>query len=307
LAIFERVDDRRGIAETLDLLGLAKYMQGNLVEAVGYLDRAIALFRDLHDLAGLTSALAHRAVSVTTYHSCTAATLPEFAHQAIGMVEEAIQVALELGWRASEAFARMVLASVLGPRGEYSRALSEVQTALRTADEIDHRQWTCASQYTLAEIHRELLDLDVARRQFEQALALANELGSGNWTTSITGSLASTLLASVALAEAAALLEDRPVDDGPHPTTLGQRQVRLAMAELALLQGEAGRALPLLDSLRGDTATAPRVDLVRARALRALGRVDEAEATLLSAYELATSCDLKSVTSAVAYPFERCD
>jgi DNA-binding CsgD family transcriptional regulator/Tfp pilus assembly protein PilF len=296
LAIFERVDDRRGIAETLDLLGLAKYMQGNLVEAVGYLDRAIALFRELDDRAGLTSALAHRAVSVTTYHSCTAATLPEFAHQAIGMVDEAIQVAQDLGWRASEAFARMVLASVLGPRGEYARALSEIQTALRIADEIEHRQWTCASQYTLAEIHRELLAMDVARRQFEQALELARELGSGNWTTVITGSLASTLLASGATLPAAALLGDRPVDDGLFPTTLGQRQVRLAAAELALLQGEAARALPLLDSLRGDTATAPQVDLVRARALHALGRLDEAAATLLSAYELATSCGLQSVT-----------
>jgi DNA-binding CsgD family transcriptional regulator len=68
------------------------------------------------------------------------------------------------------------------------------------------------------------------------------------------------------------------------------------MAELALLQGEAARALPLLDSLRGDNATAPQVDLARARAIRALGRLDEAEAALLSASELATSCGLQSVT-----------
>jgi DNA-binding CsgD family transcriptional regulator len=77
---------------------------------------------------------------------------------------------------------------------------------------------------------------------------------------------------------------------------MGQRQVRLATADLALRQGEAGPALRLLDSLRGDTATAPQVDLVRARALGALGRLDEAEATLLSACELATSCGLASVS-----------
>jgi DNA-binding NarL/FixJ family response regulator len=295
LAIFERLDDRGGIAETLDLLGLAEYMQGHLVEAVGYLDRAIALFRALDDRAGLTSALAHRAVSVTTYHSCTAPTLPEFARQATGMVDEAMQVAQELGWRASEAFARMVLASVLGPRGEYARALSEVQTALRIAGEIDHRQWACAARYVLAEIQRDLIALDEARRQFEQALGLARELGSGNWITTITGSLASTLLASGETQSAAALLEDSLADD-KRPATMGQRQVRLATAGLALSQGEAGRALRLLDSLRGDIATAPQVDLVRARALRALGRLGEAEATLLTAYELATSCSLASVT-----------
>jgi DNA-binding NarL/FixJ family response regulator len=295
LAIFERLDDSRGIAETLDLLGLARYMQGNLSEAVGYLDRAIALFRELDDRAGLTSALAHRAVSVTTYHSWTVPAPAEFTRQALGMVEEAAQVAQDLGWRASEAFARMVLASVLGPRGEYARALSEVQTALRIAEEIDHRQWTCASRYMLAEIHRDLFALDTARRQFEQALGLAHELGSGNWISIITGSLASTLLASSATSEAAALIEARSGQDAP-PQTMGQRQVRLATAELAQRQGEAERALGLLDSLRGDTATAPGVSLVRARALRALDRLDDAEATLHSAHELAASCSLTSVT-----------
>jgi tetratricopeptide (TPR) repeat protein len=256
LAIFEHLDDRRGIAETLGLLGLAEYMQGNPVEAVGYLDRAIALFRDLDDRASLTSALSHRGVSVTTYHSCTAATPPEFARQAIRMVEEAVQVAQELGWRASEAFARMVLALVLGPRGEYARALSEVQTAHRIAEEIDHRQWTCASHYTLAEIHRDVLDLDEARRRFEQALRLARELGSGNWSTVSTAALASTLLASGEVGTAAVLLEDS-LADGERPATMGQRQVRLAQAELALHQADAGRALRRLESSRGENRHRP--------------------------------------------------
>jgi len=295
LAVFERLDDRHGIAETLDLLGLAEYMQGNLVEAVDSLDGAIALFRELDDRAGLTSALAHRAVSVTTYHSCTAATLPRFAYEAPRMVEEAMQLGQELGWRASEAFAHMVLASVLGPRGEYAPALTEVHTALQIAEEIEHRQWTCASRYVLAEIHRDLLALDDARRQFDQALLLARELGSGNWIAVTTGELASTLLASGATEAAAALLDDSLGDD-ERPATMGQRQVRLATAELALHQSEAARALRLLESLRGDTATAPAVDLVRARAVRALGRLDEAEATLLTASGLATSCGLASVT-----------
>jgi DNA-binding CsgD family transcriptional regulator/tetratricopeptide (TPR) repeat protein len=289
LAIFERLDDQRGIAETLDLLGLARYMRANLTEAVGYLDRAIALFRDLDDRAGLTSALAHRAVCVTTYHSWTVATRPVLAQQATGMVEEAIQVAQELGWRASEAFARMVLASVLGPRGEYPRALSEVQTALRIAEEIDHRQWACASRYMLAEIHRDVFAFDEARQQFEHALELARELGSGNWISIITGSLCATT------GSAAALLQARLVEDGP-PSTMGQRQLRLAKAELALRHGDAAQALQLLDSLRGDGATAPGVDVLRTRALRELGRLDEAEATLLAAHELATSCGLAAVT-----------
>jgi DNA-binding CsgD family transcriptional regulator/tetratricopeptide (TPR) repeat protein len=295
LAIFERLGDRRGVAETLDLLGLVEYMQGNLVDAVGHNRRAIALFRELDDRAGLASALAHPAAGMPTYHSATAPARPEFAPRAIRQFEEAIQVAQELGWRASEAFGRAVLAMALGPRGEYARALSEVRTALDIAEDIDHRQWACASRYALAEIHRDVLAVDEARRQLEHALSLARELGSGNWIAIVTGSLASALLAGGAMAPAAALLDGCPVDDGP-PSTMGRRQLRLAMAELALCQRHAGRALRLLENLLADTATAPRVTLVRARALRALGRLDEAEAAVLSAYELATACGLASLT-----------
>src|SRR5713226_8196244 len=43
-------------------------------------------------------------------------------------------------------------------------------------------------------------------------------------------------------------------------------------------------------------STTAAVDLLRAQALRALGRLDDAEATLRGAYELATSCGLASVT-----------
>ena len=50
------------------------------MEAVALRDQAIALFRDLDDRAGLITALAHRAGSVTTYHSATAVALPRSWH-----------------------------------------------------------------------------------------------------------------------------------------------------------------------------------------------------------------------------------
>ena len=294
LALFERLDDSLGVAETLDLLGLAEYMQGNLLHAVHYLDRAISLFRDFDARAGLTSALAHRAVSVTTYHSCTAPTLPRFADEAEAMVTEAKQLARALGWRASEAFASMVLASVLGPRGAYARALAEARAALHIAEEIGHRQWICASRYVLGEIYRDVLALEHAGRELGTALDLARELGSGNWSTVATGSLVATFLAGGAVQSAVALLED-PLTGSQRPETMGQRQLRLAAAEMALRQSEPLRALQLLECLRGTTRTAPAVELVRARALRAVGQVDEARTALLAAIELATSCGLMSI------------
>jgi non-specific serine/threonine protein kinase len=103
------------------------------------------------------------------------------------------------------------------------------------------------------------------------------------------------LLAGGATGSALSLVEDFAFDD-ERPVTMGQRQVRLAAAELALHQSDATRTLRLLESLRGDTTTAPAVDLRRARAMRALGRLDEAAATLATATDLARACDLSSLT-----------
>ena len=295
LAIFEQLGDRSGLAETLDLLGLARYMQADLMAAVEYRDRAIALFRELDDRAGLVTALAHRAGSVTTYHSATAAALPRFQLEATELVQEAVRLAQELAWPAAETFARMILASVLGRTGDYSNAVAQTNLALDIAEDIDHRQWMSGCRYTLAEIYRELFALDQARDQFQEALQLAREVGSGNWINAITGSLASTLLATGDTQGAAALLAGAMENREP-PATMGQRQVRLAAAELALWRGDADEALRLADQLRGETITAPSVDFLRARALRTRGRLEDAEAALRGAYKLASAGQLASVT-----------
>jgi DNA-binding CsgD family transcriptional regulator/Tfp pilus assembly protein PilF len=270
-------------------------MQADLIEAIAYRDEAIALFRELDDRIGLTTALAHRAASVTTYHSATAGVPARFQREAPAIAAEALRLAQSSGLRDYEAFARMILAGILGRMGEYARAFAEAERALRIANDIEHHQWMCAAHYTLAEIHRELFDRDRAHTHFREALRLAHEVGSGNWSTVISGSLAAMLLSSGNTNTAAAVLAPSAfaVDD-PRPETMGQRHVRLAAAELALAQGDAERAVRLLDTLlgTGDTITAPDVDLVRARALRSLGQLTAAEAALRTALEHAASNQL---------------
>ena len=58
LDIFEELNDRHGLAVTLDLLGLTNFTGGNFIEGTAQYQRAIALFRELDDRAGLSSALA---------------------------------------------------------------------------------------------------------------------------------------------------------------------------------------------------------------------------------------------------------
>ena len=58
LAIFRQLNDPHGIAETLDLLGMASYLGGDLVQGTRYYEQAVTLFRQLDDRLGLTSSLA---------------------------------------------------------------------------------------------------------------------------------------------------------------------------------------------------------------------------------------------------------
>jgi tetratricopeptide (TPR) repeat protein len=47
LSMFRRLNDRRGIAETLDLLAVNTYLSGDLSQSTTYCEQAIALFREL--------------------------------------------------------------------------------------------------------------------------------------------------------------------------------------------------------------------------------------------------------------------
>ena len=120
--------------------------------------------------------------------------------------------------------------------GEYARALAEIDPALGIAEEIDHRQWMCASHYTLAEIYRELFARDERTGNTSTRRSAGARARLGQLDDVITGSLASMLLSSGDTQAAAALLESSARMTTP-PATMGQRQVRLAAAELALCPG----------------------------------------------------------------------
>ena len=49
LATFQALSDRRGKASTLDLLGMASLLSGDLMQSAVYYQQAIVLFRELDD------------------------------------------------------------------------------------------------------------------------------------------------------------------------------------------------------------------------------------------------------------------
>lgn len=290
LATFQSIQDQRGRAETLDLLGMAQYMRGDFVQGAAYYQQAVVLFQRLDDRQGLVSSLGQLMVLCGTDMMATLLIL-NFA-EALRSGERALTIAREIGQRSAEAFTLFNLGHVLGTQGEYARALEMMHEGLSIAEHISHRQWLTHGRFVLGVLYCDLLDLPMAQQHLEHSLALAHEIGSGNWIHMVSGMLALVSLAQqdVTRAEStltAALSSDTPIQ------TIGQWLIWYARAKLAQAKGDADLALEIIDQLISapDTLSGghrnPRLSHVHGEALAALGRGAEAEAVLQTAQETA--------------------
>lgn len=290
LAVFEAAGDRRGVAETLDFLGMTSYLGGDLVVGTRYYQRAVPLLRELNERKLLASALATMALRGTSWQTDTMVPAAETLSASMIESREALAVAREIGWPAGEAFAYLTLTYALGSHGDYAAAIESVRAGLEIAREIEHRQWLCGLGCVGGALHLDMFALDDARETLDEALRLARAIGSWHWIRCTSGFLAVCLVERGELGEAAAVL-DAALPRGTLPLSLGQRQAWCGRIRLALARGEPDRALALSDQLAvapnaHGPEDLPRVAWLRGRALAALGRHDEAERMLLAAERL---------------------
>ena len=311
LALFERLGDQRGVAETVDLLAMAHHVAGEQRAAAAQYERSIALFTAADDRRGLANALGLLVLSSGSHH--VAATTPFATAQAQDelVTPQSLRLAREIGWRAGESFVRFLIGDALAWRGEYDRALPMAREALDLAEQIGHLQWIAAARRMLGSMLLDLRAPELAREQLEAANEIARTLGSRVWIRWIAAPLAMARMQTTDLAGAEELLDDAArAGDGspgamvdattltPHSTTLtlGERQLWLARAELALASQQPERALEIADARLAVERAAnpnsvlgvPRLTLVRAEALLALERFDEATVALDAAREEAT-------------------
>jgi predicted ATPase/DNA-binding CsgD family transcriptional regulator len=291
LAIFQQLHDSRGIAETLDLLGMTSYLGGDLIGGTAYYQQAIVLFDKLGNREGLTSSLATLTMRASTYHSDALIAVASLA-EVLPDAERAVKVAREIGQRSAESYALFQLGLCLGSQGEYTHALAACQQSLHIAEEIEHRQWQTAAHAILGGVYNVLLAHWQANDHFEQALALAQETHSLFWTRMATAYLASASIPLHDHAQAEKLLHASLSPDTP-AVTLAQRMLWCASVELALAKGDPTRALEILDRLIASAAQGAegqgslRVLKLRGEALVMLQRPVEAEVAFERAQEIA--------------------
>jgi DNA-binding CsgD family transcriptional regulator len=287
LAIFERLGERRGIAETLDLLGMAGYLSADLSGSIAFYERAAELYAELDDRQGLVGSLAMLSTRAGTYELGTMAAAAAGLAAGRQAGERAIELARAIDWRSGEAFALAQLASVLGLHGHYARGLELAGRSLAIAEEIGHLQWLTLAHTALGELHLDMLDLPAARRHLERARDLARELRSAFWTQLSTGCLAWAYALDREPGRAAAVLGPTPDAEAP-VRSLGERWMTFGHTYLALARREPELAMRLIDRLNAppldgsERRDTPRPAFARAEALMLLGRHAEAEQSLRS-------------------------
>jgi tetratricopeptide (TPR) repeat protein len=173
-------------------------------------------------------------------------------------------------------------------QGRYGQALQSIQSGLDIATQIGHREWLVGNRCALGVLYLELLAPEEARRQFEAALPLAEELRSQYWIHHATGALAAAHCLLNDRTQAQTCLESVLSTETPMDS-LTKRYCWARRAELALAQGNPALALDITDRL---IASAPGMSpgrvitflwKLKGEASVAMGHMEEADTLLRAA------------------------
>jgi DNA-binding SARP family transcriptional activator len=292
LRIVEQLQAAAEVARTLDLLGIASLIHGDLTAGVEYYQQAIARFHELGDRAGLAASLTGRGVAGSGAYGNPASPAPRIPVDACRDLEQARQIAQEIASPAAEAWALWALSLVHAGQGQFGQALESVRSALNLASATGHREWLAAGRAILGGLYVELLAPEEAQPHLEQALALARQLRSQHWIHYASSALAAAWRLRGDPAQALAHL--MPVIAGDAAMdTMHKRTCWVRRAELALAQGDALLALDVADRLIASApGTAPSqvipvLWLLKADALAAAGQFEPARVLLQDALDCA--------------------
>jgi len=298
LAIFERLDDRRGVAETLDFLCMGNALAGDVEAAWRRGNAAVELYREMDQRQGLSSVLATLALSGPALESTSLTPMTGDLTALRAISEESLSIAREIGWRAGESFALWSGATLDGAAGDFGRALVQGREALRIASAIGHAQWQTSGRWFVGTIYHWLFDDDAALRELTPAIEMAQGINSGHWKHTCAAAIARSYVAQGRLDEARAILAEYD-DSVDTPRSYAVRELWMTRVQLQLAAGEYEGVLRTIDVLHASARglsgreMSPALRWLRAQAQLALGRIDAAEGDLQRALELARTFSLR--------------
>ena len=169
-------------------------------------------------------------------------------------------------------------------------AFEAMHQGLQIAVAIGHSQWTVAHNLSLGITFCDLLAPEQVEPHCQYALTLAREIGSSTWLTLATGIRTRAFILMDQLEQAYSCLVSIGADELPMDT-VSRRYWWSCQAELAFARGDGEAALEIVDRIIAsveDMMPGSRNSFIwrlRAKALSAVERPEEAESTLLEAQD----------------------
>jgi class 3 adenylate cyclase/tetratricopeptide (TPR) repeat protein len=285
-ALFEAANDILGQGRTLQLLGLNRWLAGDVGGSFGFLESALVKLRGVGDRRAEVSTL----VSLGAAHARSGGLGAGHPY-----LIEALEVARAVQARGDEAFVRCARADFHVLFGRYADGLDEATAALAIARELAHREWSAYALGCLGRVHAECGDVAQARAYHDEQLRIARQLGGVPWIADALGNLGRDLLLAGELAGAGPLLEEAVDTAGE----FGNAAVPplLSLGERALRLGQPDQALAMIARFRATVPDARVLGVEAARieaaAWAALGRHAEAATALQDVIVAADAVELQ--------------
>jgi len=173
LAIWRKLDDRRGVALSLNKLGTVALDQGEYLAAQALYEESLNLRRELEDRHGMATTL-NALGSVASYQGNLTS--------ARELLEESLQISEELGDRLGVARSFGNLGLVDSAQGDYPAAKARYERTLAIARELKNQEFVAGSLFALGLLCLETSDFAAAVSLHRESLAIWHELGTGRGT-----------------------------------------------------------------------------------------------------------------------------
>ena len=269
-AYFERLDDRRRLADCLCRMGAACMHQGRYAEAQVVIEQSLVLRRQLDDRVGISYSL----TNLTVLYTC----LGDFG-PALAAAQEAYAVASAIGDPFGQDAALHNAGLVILEQGDVARAMPMMEQALAVGRQIGDGDMVAVALLQLGRAHADLGDLARAQALLEQSRDKMIRGDCGQFAAEPYARLAGVLWAmgrrTEALASAASGLAAAQVMADPWVLGLVHRVVAEITAQSG---GEADLVRQhFAESLSVLRAIGARAELARTLAACGLYLLDTAE------------------------------
>lgn len=233
LAIFERMHDNEGIANTLNGLGRIQRRKGNSDVAIGYHERSLAIFREQTNTIGEGETLYYLAGVISFQGNISKARM---------LYELSLDLLRRSGSRRQVATILVELAIATGKLGDIETERSYLQESLRIRNEIQDRHGIASSLDILGFVEHFLGNYSAARQALQESLQIRRDIGDRWGIASSQLNLAAVLKSSAEYISADRLLQDSLAIFNSIGYRRGEARALNKLSELAIIMGRPDKA-----------------------------------------------------------------